>query len=416
MRWTVRIVQWSAAALAGLALLAALALAWVAFVPPKLMVPAPRSVPDHSAYALDEKVAWYSADDGTRWMVTWGADGDLTLTDMKKVQNYYLLPVTSDRFTWRNHKTQEDYPVEFRRGPEGGVTGFGWTTPDGRTHSAARLPDDAYHQSEVRFTNGEVPLAGLLLEPVSPGSHPAVVFIHGSGVSDRDMLWYLQMADYLARREIVVLLPDKRGCGKSGGQWHTSSFQDYAEDALAAVKYLRQLPSVDPRGVGLIGMSQGGWVAPLAAAQSDEVAFIVSYSGSAAPLRDTVCHELSCDIRDSGVPRWLVPVVEPAVHRRVLKELPDFWRINGAYDPIEYWRRLCVPALVLNGREDKNVPVAASVARLEAVRRPNPKADITILVYEGSGHLIEDPGTKWTREEALQTMADWIHRAAVRPE
>jgi dipeptidyl aminopeptidase/acylaminoacyl peptidase len=383
-------------------------LAWLAFVPPAPDRPQPRHVPDQSAFELDEKVGWYRADDGTQRLVTWGADGGLTIADLAAVRNYYLTPVTADSFTWVEHRKKEAYPVRFQRQPWDGIGGFTWTLPDGARHVATRLVPQPYAQREVRFRNGDVQLAGWLLEPLAGGRCPAVAFIHGSGVSDRDMLWYVSIADFLARRGVVVLLPDKRGCGKSGGEWRTSSFADYAGDAVAAVDFLQRIEGVDPRRVGLIGMSQGGFIAPLAAGRSDAVGFIISFSGSACSLRETMRHEISCDMRNRGLPGPIVSVLEPIFERRAMMELPEFYRINGRFDPIESWRRLSVPALVLNGALDTNLPVAESTRRLEAVRRENAKAPVTIRVYADSGHGLAAPGTRAIRQDALATMADWI--------
>ena len=77
---------------------------------------------------------------------------------------------------------------------------------------------------------------------------------------------------------------------------------------------------------------------------------------------------------------------------------------------LPYWLKLSVPALVLNGELDQNVPVKKSVAILEAVRRQNRKAEITIQVFSGSHHGLEDPRTGEIREDSFSSMAAWILR------
>lgn len=412
MRRLVKFTKWLAIAVASLLALGALALLGYALIPPKPYPPPRPAIPDQSAFKLDEKVGWYALEDGSRQLMTWGADGSLTLNNFQTVRNYYLLPKTADEFVWVDHRKKLEYPVLFQRDASGAIAGFAWTTPDGARHSAERVEDAGYRQSQARIANGDVELAGVISWPLTPGPHPGVVFIHGSGVSDRDLMWYSQMADFLARQGVAVLLPDKRGCGRSGGRWQTSSFEDYAGDALAAVRCLRESRPGQLEGIGLIGMSQGGWIAPVAACESPDVAFIILFSGSAVPLSETADYELATDMRDKGCPGWLVPVLAPAIDRHSRQRTPDFWRINGAFDPLPYWQRLSVPALVLNGEKDKNVPVARSVARLEEIRNQNPKAALTIRVFPGSGHGIEEPGTHSTRPEALQAMADWIGQVA----
>ena len=78
-----------------------------------------------------------------------------------------------------------------------------------------------YREEFVSFRNGPVTLSGTLLLPESRGPHPAIVLAHGSGAQDRN--GYLAnirfMADHLARHGIAVLTFDKRGSGRSTGDW-----------------------------------------------------------------------------------------------------------------------------------------------------------------------------------------------------
>ena len=255
-----------------LLLLIILALAGLAIIPPGSYKPPQRDLKDESAFNLNEKVGWYLFDDNSYWMITWGAENGLTLNRFDKISSYFLKPVTRDIYTWKRGK--RDYRVEFHRDQSNKIIDMRWKDDQGVDHTAKRLNNYAYDQKEVHYYNGKTELVGLLMTPVSTGKHPAVVFIHGSGVSDRDIFWYLYQADYLARKGIVVLLPDKRGCGKSGGEWYTAGFNDFAGDALSAVQYLSQVESVDTEKIGLLGLSQGGWIAPLAATESSDINFL----------------------------------------------------------------------------------------------------------------------------------------------
>ena len=397
-----------AIALAAVVALAGLALAAAALIPFSPVRPLVRPIPDQSAFKLAEKVGVYRAGTGRELMVTWGSYGGLTVNEFAPVTGGDLVPVSAEAFTWKPYGVKKEYDATFRRDPAGKVIALQWLDAQGRQQSAERLESPPYEQAEVRFRNGAVELAGLLLTPAAPGPHPGVVFIHGSGTSIRDFLCYLQTADYLARHGCVVLVPDKRGCGKSGGDWLTSTFADYAADALAGADLLAGVAAVDPGRVGLLGVSQGGWILPLAAAKSERVRFIVSYSGSATVLDETMRYENACNLRDAGVPGFLLPVVAPAIASQIRKNHGTFWKLNGWFDPLPYWQKLSVPALVLNGELDKNVPVRKSTAILEEARRLNPKADITIRVFSGCGHGMEDPRTRGIREQALALTAEWI--------
>ena len=139
---------------------------------------------------------------------------------------------------------------------------------------------DSYTQEEVSFQNGDVSLRGTLSTPATKGLHPALVLIHGSGPARRPGGFWIP---FFARHGIAVLVFDKRGAGESTGDWRKSTYQDLAADALAAVQLLKRQKGIDPKQIGLWGNSEGGWVAPLAASQSTDIAFLIVRSGSALP-------------------------------------------------------------------------------------------------------------------------------------
>lgn len=408
-----KIVKWLIVSATTVLVLGALALAAAALIPFSPIRPEVRHIPNQAAFRLDEKVGLYKTDDSHELLVTWGSYGGLTVNDFAPLTGGDLVPIAANSFTWKPYYKKEEYRVAFQRDPGGRITGMRWQDANGRQRSAVRIEPPAYEQKEVRWHNGEVELVGLLLTPAVMGPHPGVVFVHGSGRSFRDYLYYLQTADYLARHGCAVLLPDKRGCGKSGGEWLTSTFADYAKDALAGIRLLAATGNIDPARIGLIGVSQGGWVLPLAASMSERVRFIVLNSGSATVLDDTMRYENVCNLRDAGVPGLLVPLVAPAIASQIRKNHGEFWKRNGWFDPLPYWLKLSIPALVLNGELDRNLPVKKSVAILEEVRRRNPEADITVKVFPDSGHGLEEGEKSGIRADCLQLMADWIHKATM---
>ncbi len=141
-----------------------------------------------------------------------------------------------------------------------------------------------YVEEEVIFANAEITLAGTLTLPDAPARHPAVVLLQGSGPLNRDeeafgMKPFAIIADFFARNGIAVLRYDSRGVGGSTGAAFQYTLSDVAGDALAAVRYLKARSDVDSARIGLCGHSQGGIVAPMCAARSEDVAFIVCISG-----------------------------------------------------------------------------------------------------------------------------------------
>ena len=141
-----------------------------------------------------------------------------------------------------------------------------------------------YVEEEVTFANAEITLAGTLTLPDAPARHPAVVLLQGSGPLNRDeegfgMKPFVIIADFFARNGIAVLRYDSRGVGGSTGAAFQYTLSDVAGDALAAVRYLKARSDVNFARIGLCGHSQGGIVAPMCAARSEDVAFIVCISG-----------------------------------------------------------------------------------------------------------------------------------------
>ena len=152
--------------------------------------------------------------------------------------------------------------------------------------------------------HGSLRLSATLVLPNTPGPHPAIVMVHGSGPATRDTLrpW----ADVYARAGVAVLISDKRGSGASMGSWSQATFDDLAGDALAGLAFLQGRPEINPRQVGLHGMSLGSWVAPLAALRSRDVAFVIAES---APALTPVEHELmrvEHQLRADGFPRLTI--------------------------------------------------------------------------------------------------------------
>ena len=132
-----------------------------------------------------------------------------------------------------------------------------------------------YLEEEVTYENAKAgfTLAGTLTMPRAGGPFPAVLLITGSGAQDRDETVcghrpFLILADYLTRRGIAVLRVDDRGVGGSKGDASQATSEDFADDVLAGVAYLKTRKEIDPKRIGLIGHSEGGIIAPMVAVRS----------------------------------------------------------------------------------------------------------------------------------------------------
>lgn len=164
-----------------------------------------------------------------------------------------------------------------------------------------------YIEENVVYENKKdgIRLAGTLTFPASKGKFPAVIIVTGSGQQDRNEeigrhkpFWIL--ADYLTRNGIAVLRVDDRGIGGSGGNFNQSTTGDFAEDALSGVAYLKSRKEINSKKIGIIGHSEGGTVAPLAASLSPDVSFIVSMAGVFESFEDVILDQIVNQLKMQG--------------------------------------------------------------------------------------------------------------------
>lgn len=278
-------------------------------------------------------------------------------------------------------------------------------------------------KEDVRYKSS-VPLAAALLLPETAVAAPAVVVVHGSGSSDRTNVWARAIADLFVKRGFVVLLPDKRGSGLSGGDWQRAGFDELASDALAGVDYLKSRKEINPQRIGLVGLSQGGWIVPLAAVRRPDVAFVINLSGATVSYAEQSFVEMTNTARQAGLSDEAVDRVvqlNQAAGRYLLggswsdyaalranalasaakpvaagfpgsPDAPiwEFLRKVGSYDPLPYWSVLEQPVFIGLGEKDEadNVPVQESVRRIEWVFRLTGKRNYDIVVAPGVGHAL----------------------------
>jgi pimeloyl-ACP methyl ester carboxylesterase len=171
-----------------------------------------------------------------------------------------------------------------------------------------------YSEEEVSYQNktANVTLSGTLTMPQAEGPFPVALLISGMGPNDRDYdtcghKLFLTLADHLTNRGIAVLRVDKRGVGKSTGTLDaTVTSKDLAGDVLAGVEYLKSRKDINHDQIGLIGHSEGGMIAMMVAAQSKDVAFVVSMAGATATSVDDVMESTALQLRADGAGETMV--------------------------------------------------------------------------------------------------------------
>ena len=289
------------------------------------------------------------------------------------------------------------------------------TQPEGRRFRGVALEETQYTEIDFRNTAQDIGLGGMLFIPSGEGPFAAVVVIHGSGTSRRNSRWYLTLTQYLQESGVAVLLPDKRGSEKSQGDWRSASFEDLATDTLAAIQYLKDQDTIAISELGVVGMSQGGWIAPIVANQSPDIAFLVNFVGATVTPQEQLLYEENHNLRQMGFLPGISNLVA-FISTAYLKNFgqKEFWDEIEGFDPLPYWKQLTVDALALYGRDDTNVPSADSAEKLRALKNPR----IQVRIYDGSGHALADPvdlGDSIIREEALEDIRDFIRSVSDRP-
>ena len=214
----------------------------------------------------------------------------------------------------------------------------------------ARADQSDFSEEEVRFRSGDVTLEGTVLVPneASPGRRPAIALVHGAGPGSREL--NRLEAEAFAREGIVTLVYDKRANGYSQFE---RSYELLADDALAAVRTLRTRPDVDRDAVGLWGLSEGGWVVPLAASRSDEVAFVVLVAASGVPPARQHSWYLENQLRHQGVSGSMIKAVS-RTGIRLIVDADLFAEAN--HDPVAPLEHVRQPVLALWGEKDRVEP------------------------------------------------------------
>ena len=315
-----------------------------------------------------------------------------------------------------------------------------------------------YRDEDVSYGNKSagITLAATLTIPPGKGPFPAVLLIAGSGPNNRDESVaghspFLVLSDYLTRKGIVVLRADKRGIGKSGGNYAAATTIDFAKDAEAGVAYLETRPEVDRHKIGLIGHSEGGVIAPMVAAEDSDVAFIVMMAGSGVPGDDLIVEQTLLIAEASGVShdeaeksaaeeRKILTLVEQekddtelakklrvelagkapeATLNAQIKALSSPWyRGFIQYDPTTALRKVTCPVLALIGQKDTQVPPDQNLPAIRKALQAGGNKNFEVDELPGLNHLFQSADTgspsEYVKIEetvspvALEKMASWI--------
>jgi len=244
-----------------------------------------------------------------------------------------------------------------------------------------------YDSEEVKYENSKQPvtLAGTLTLPRGDGPFPVAITISGSGASDRDESHFghkpfLVIADHLARRGIAVLRFDDRGRGESTGDHAGATSADFATDVEAGIEFLKQHPKINVNRIGLIGHSEGGLIAPMVAAERDDVHFIVMLAGTGVNGGVILKSQSTAFMKDDGEPEEVLEA-NRKLHDLILSHIEE------------------------NSSATRAELKAVSDAFLDSI---NDKATLKVM-KQVAKQLVAIPNSKWisyfVKHEPVETLA-----------
>ena len=269
-----------------------------------------------------------------------------------------------------------------------------------------------------KFISNGAELGGTLYLPRSRKPVAAVVVTHSASSPLGDSSLYEHLKTALPALGIAVFTYDRRGSGRSGTQTAGGDYTILADDAIAAVRSLKADPRIDPRRIGSWGLSQGGWISPLAASRSPDIAFVVAVSApvvtadvqmifssinhlranghSQAEIDEMVATRKAVDgyMRGTRTREAAQAMIDVAKTRPWFKytylgetirdRAVSGWRREIENDPLRNLTGVKVPLLVLFGAYDAVVPVATSVERLREIAARMPKMKVHVVA--GADH------------------------------
>jgi pimeloyl-ACP methyl ester carboxylesterase len=270
---------------------------------------------------------------------------------------------------------------------------------------------------EVQFSNGQAHLAGTVYLPATGDHLPGVVVLHHAGLPTREAALYRHLKEGLPALGFAVLVFDRRGSGQSSGDFASADFETLADDAIAGQRALAKIPRIDQTRIGFWGLSQGGWLAVLAAVRNADSAFAVAVSAPLVTANEQMQFATSnllavrgysesdvramldarkawigylhgtnsrdvavAALRKSESKPWFDLAYLPRASEVTSDPEHDASRKRLDDDPFAAVLKTKVPVLFLYGDSDPWVPVARSVERLRSLFSQHPHIDYAVVV------------------------------------
>lgn len=279
-------------------------------------------------------------------------------------------------------------------------------------------PVKPYSVESITIKSSNVSLSAEIYKPNSKGKHPAIVLLHGSSTNLKSD--YIFDADYFAKLGFEVLIFDKRGNGKSTGNYYLSSYDDLIVDAIICLETMYKRKSVNKDRIGLWGFSQGAMLLPKIVSQTNIPKFLIAKSPEIVSATEAAAFSDSLSIVNSGSSEFNGKIVADS-HRKVEKMIREgkiysevelfiqqnaqqnnFMNQTGLYGNIiidrnefngfywqgrkeyfiPFWENVNIPTLVLFGERDNIVNTEKNNSILKSLNKGN----IDISIFPKANH------------------------------
>lgn len=278
-----------------------------------------------------------------------------------------------------------------------------------------KTPKKSYSIENLTIKSGNIILSADFYKQNGKGKFPALVLLHGSSTNLKSD--YIFDADFFAKRGFEVLIFDKRGNGKSTGDYYTSNYDDLIADAIACLKTMNDIESVDKSKIGLWGYSQGAMLLPRVITKTDIPSFLIAKSPEIVSVTEAAAYSDSLRVVNSGDSRSNGHIVAES-HRKVEKMISDdsdykevekfihqnaqnynFMSPTGLYGSLNInenefegfywkgrtenfyssWKNLNIPTLVLFGERDALVNTGKNKLLLDKLK--NEYIEVVLFPY-----------------------------------
>lgn len=314
-----------------------------------------------------------------------------------------------------------------------GAAAFGLTACAGAPRSHAVLAEP------VQFTVNGLGFNGTLYRPEITRPVPLLIAYHAANGGSADFPFYNHLKTELPSHGVATFVWDRRGTDGQPGDFSSATFEDLARDGIAALDVLKSHNAIDNRRIGAWGISQGGWIAPLATTLSPDFAFAIPVSGPAVTPARQMSFAAESKLRRLGYPDVVVRRAlelraridayfrEPA-NRSSLQHDVDMartepwfeaayfplrdgllpedvahskWRQEMDFDPLITLARVDRPVLAIFGARDRLVPVDKCIAAMRSTVREDL---LQIWTSPTAGHLMETdhPGAEHHGAEPVE--------------